>query len=252
MISFGHSLLLVALAEMGDKTQLLTMTFGARFSSRLVLLAIGAATLVLNAIAAVIGVELGLALPRVWIATAAGVAFLLFGLWALRGGGVESAGVPSRGGEHARALSNGGPAAGTAGTSLPPAADGEHASQRASPTTVTDAAGLATGGARWEANGETSGSLSGLGRLGPFLTIAGAFFLAELGDKSTLATAALASQYQVFVPVWLGASAGMLAADGLAVVVGDVVGRRVPERALRSPRPPCSSSPACSPWLRRG
>ena len=69
-------------------------------------------------------------------------------------------------------------------------------------------------------------------RFGPFLTVLLTFFLGELGDKTMLTSVALASQQQQFVPVWLGASLGMFAADALAIGVGLVVGKRLPRRAI--------------------
>src|SRR3954468_5937482 len=55
--------------------------------------------------------------------------------------------------------------------------------------------------------------------------------LAELGDKTMLATVALASDSN-WAGVWIGATAGMIVADGLALVVGTLMHRRLPERML--------------------
>ena len=60
------------------------------------------------------------------------------------------------------------------------------------------------------------------------------FFIAELGDKTMLATVTLASQAQAFVPVWLGSSLGMVIADGIAILVGAVAGKRLPEKVIRT------------------
>jgi putative Ca2+/H+ antiporter (TMEM165/GDT1 family) len=68
---------------------------------------------------------------------------------------------------------------------------------------------------------------------GPLMTVAVTFFLAELGDKTMLATVTIASQQQSFIPVWLGSTVGMVIADGLAVVVGMVLGKRLPERIIQ-------------------
>ena len=59
-----------------------------------------------------------------------------------------------------------------------------------------------------------------------------AFFLSELGDKTMLATITLATTYPP-LGVWVGSTLGMVAADGLAIVVGRVLGTRLPERAVR-------------------
>jgi len=50
--------------------------------------------------------------------------------------------------------------------------------------------------------------------------VAIAFFLAELGDKTMLATVTIAGQQQDFAGVWLGSTIGMVVADGLAIIVG--------------------------------
>jgi len=59
-----------------------------------------------------------------------------------------------------------------------------------------------------------------------------AFFLAELGDKTMLATVTLATTEGV-VGTWAGSTLGMVAADGLAIVVGRQLGSRLPARAIR-------------------
>ena len=64
------------------------------------------------------------------------------------------------------------------------------------------------------------------------VAVGSVFFLAELGDKTMLATVALATKEGAF-GTWLGSTAGMVVADGLAIVVGRHVGSRVPERTVR-------------------
>lgn len=59
-----------------------------------------------------------------------------------------------------------------------------------------------------------------------------AFFLAELGDKTMLATITLATREGVF-GTWAGSTVGMVAADALAIIVGKQLGARLPERAIR-------------------
>jgi putative Ca2+/H+ antiporter (TMEM165/GDT1 family) len=58
------------------------------------------------------------------------------------------------------------------------------------------------------------------------------FFLAELGDKTMLATITLATREEP-VGTWLGSTAGMVAADAIAIAVGRLLGSRLPERAIR-------------------
>ncbi len=65
-----------------------------------------------------------------------------------------------------------------------------------------------------------------------FLTVGVAFFLAELGDKTMLATITLATQHG-WVGVWIGSTLGMVAADALAIIVGRQLGARLPGRAVR-------------------
>lgn len=72
----------------------------------------------------------------------------------------------------------------------------------------------------------------GRGRRSAAVTAASAFFLSEFGDKTQLATLALASTNGV-VGTWIGASTGELAADAIAVAVGVLVGARLPDRPLR-------------------
>ena len=64
------------------------------------------------------------------------------------------------------------------------------------------------------------------------LTIGTAFFLAELGDKTMLATITLATT-EAPLGVWLGSTAGMVAADALAIAIGALLGARLPERAIK-------------------
>src|SRR4030067_661126 len=64
------------------------------------------------------------------------------------------------------------------------------------------------------------------------LTIGTAFFLAELGDKTMLATVTLATTEEPWA-TWLGSTAGMVAADAIAVAIGAAIGTRLPERATR-------------------
>ena len=64
------------------------------------------------------------------------------------------------------------------------------------------------------------------------LAVAGAFVLGELGDKTMLATFALAAS-QGPIATWIGSTAGEVAANLVAVAVGHRVGSRIPPRAIR-------------------
>ena len=159
--------MIVFVAEMGDKTQLVAMAFATRYPARLVLSSILVATLAVHLLSVFLGEAAGTFLPVFWVKLLAGVSFVGFGLWTLRGDEITD--------EETRRPS----------------------------------------------------------RFGPFLTVGTTFFLAELGDKTMLATISVATQYDSFVGVWLGSSLGMVAADGLAIAVVGVLGKRLPERAIK-------------------
>lgn len=167
MTAFWISLFVVFIAELGDKTQLVAMAFATRYSARLVLSAVLVATLAVHLLSVFLGEAAGSLLPAFWVKLLAGVSFIGFGLWTLRGDEISD--------EETRRTS----------------------------------------------------------RFGPFLTVAVTFFLAELGDKTMLATISVATQYRSFVGVWLGSSLGMVAADGLAIAVAGALGKRMPEKAIR-------------------
>jgi Ca2+/H+ antiporter, TMEM165/GDT1 family len=67
----------------------------------------------------------------------------------------------------------------------------------------------------------------------PFWTVAIAFFIAEMGDKTQLATVALAAKYQSVLPVLAGTTAGMLIADAIGIGIAIVMGKKIPERAVK-------------------
>ena len=70
-------------------------------------------------------------------------------------------------------------------------------------------------------------------RFGPFLTTTILLFLAEMGDKTQLATVALGARYQSVLLVTTGTTLGMLASDGLAVFLGERIAQRVPMNWIR-------------------
>lgn len=163
-ISFG----VIFVAELGDKSQLMAMTFATRFKPLPVLIGITAATAVVHAVSVGIGYGLGASLPTGWIALAAGVAFLTFGAWTLRGDSLSDE-------EKTKA----------------------EKSQRSA-----------------------------------IVAVSVAFFLAELGDKTMLATITLATQHG-WLGTWVGSTIGMVAADALAILLGRFLGKRLPEKAIK-------------------
>ena len=91
---------------------------------------------------------------------------------------------------------------------------------------------FAAGPLRGDTLGEREASRASRSTRWALLTIGTAFFLAELGDKTMLATVTLATTEEP-IGTWLGSTAGMVAADALAIGVGAILGSRLPERAIR-------------------
>jgi len=86
----------------------------------------------------------------------------------------------------------------------------------------------------WTIRGDTlEGEDAQRSSFGPFLTVAIAFFLAELGDKTQLATISLAVKYTNPIAVLLGTTAGMVVADGIGIIIGIVLGKRLPDTLIR-------------------
>ena len=83
MTAFIAAFVLVAIAEMADKTQLLTLSLACRYPARKVLIGVGIAIAMLNVIAVVIGAVAGRFIPVSAVQIGAGVIFVAFGLWNL-------------------------------------------------------------------------------------------------------------------------------------------------------------------------
>jgi putative Ca2+/H+ antiporter (TMEM165/GDT1 family) len=159
---------IVALGEMGDKTQLLALMLAARFRKPWPIVAgILVATLFNHALAGAVGAwvaaQLGADVMR-WVI---GGSFLAMAVWML----------------------------------IPDKAD------------------------------EVEG---GHGRWGVFGTTLVAFFLAEMGDKTQIATVALAARYTALVPVVAGSTLGLMLANVPAVFLGDKVAKLVPMRVVHA------------------
>jgi Ca2+/H+ antiporter, TMEM165/GDT1 family len=67
----------------------------------------------------------------------------------------------------------------------------------------------------------------------PFWTVAIAFFIAEMGDKTQLATVALATKYNSIIHVWFGTTTGMIIADAIGIICGIVLCKNIPERLIK-------------------
>src|SRR5215211_5047329 len=89
MAAFWISLIFVLVAEMGDKTQLVALAFATRFKAWIVLAGVFVATLVVHLLSVAIGELAGFALPVFWIRLLAGLAFIGFGIWTLRGDEID-------------------------------------------------------------------------------------------------------------------------------------------------------------------
>jgi putative Ca2+/H+ antiporter (TMEM165/GDT1 family) len=167
MESFLVSAFLVALAEMGDRTQLLTIMLASRYRApRAIIAGVLVATLFNHALAALAGFYVSSFLNALWFRYLIGLSFLAMAAWAL---------IPDK---------------------------------------ESDAAEKPT---HW----------------GVFLTTLVSFFLVEMGDKTQIATAALAARFH---DVWLvaaGTTTGMMIANVPAAYFGHAVTRVLPLALLR-------------------
>ncbi|MGD9946487.1 MAG: TMEM165/GDT1 family protein [Burkholderiaceae bacterium] len=166
MEAFLVSTGIVALAEMGDKTQLLSLVLAARFRRPIpIILGILVATLLNHACAGAVGAWI-----TAWVGPSAmrwilGLSFIAMAVWVL---------IPDRLDDDVRPS----------------------------------------------------------GRYGVFGTTLLAFFFAEMGDKTQIATVALAAQYAAFYAVVAGTTLGMMIANVPAVLLGERMTRKVPIRAI--------------------
>jgi Ca2+/H+ antiporter, TMEM165/GDT1 family len=87
----------------------------------------------------------------------------------------------------------------------------------------------------WTIRGDKlEGEENRITRFGTITTVAIAFFIAELGDKTQLATIALATRFPANpVVILMGTTTGMLIADGLGICIGVVMCKRIPERTVK-------------------
>lgn len=162
MTAFIKALLFVVVAEMGDKTQLLAMAMASKYKVKQVLIGVFAATVLNHALAVAVGSYLGSLIPMNTIKIVAGISFLAFGLWTLRGDKID------------------------------------------------------------DENKKKS-------KFGPIVTVAIAFFIAEMGDKTQLMTVAIAADYHQPLLVLMGTTTGMMVADSIGIIGGAWMCKHVPE-----------------------
>ncbi|TAH44967.1 MAG: TMEM165/GDT1 family protein [Betaproteobacteria bacterium] len=168
MEAFLVSTSIVALAEIGDKTQLLAFILAAKFRKPLpIVLGILLATIANHAFAGAVGAWLTSLMGPTTLRWVLGVSFIAMAMWTL----------------------------------IPDKFDEDDAK---------------------------------LARLGVFGTTLLAFFLAEMGDKTQVATVALAAQYQALLAVVMGTTLGMMIANVPAVLLGDRIANRMPTRLVHA------------------
>jgi putative Ca2+/H+ antiporter (TMEM165/GDT1 family) len=85
----------------------------------------------------------------------------------------------------------------------------------------------------WTIRGDTLSGEDQRYKFSPFWTVTVAFFMAEMGDKTQLATISLAVEYQAIITVWMGTTLGMMVSNAFGIVVGIVMGKKIPERAIK-------------------
>lgn len=166
MEAFLISTGIVALAEIGDKTQLLAFILAAKFRKPLpIVLGIFVATLANHGFAGAVGTWITTVMGPETLRWVLGISFIAMAVWTL----------------------------------IPDKFDEEEAQ---------------------------------LVRLGVFATTLIAFFLAEMGDKTQVATIALAAQYQSLIAVVAGTTLGMMVANVPAVIMGDKIADKMPVKLV--------------------
>ncbi len=70
-------------------------------------------------------------------------------------------------------------------------------------------------------------------KFGPILTVGIAFFLAEMGDKTQLATISLAIEYRNMLSVLMGTTLAMVVSDAIGIIVGVVLRKHIPEKTIK-------------------
>lgn len=197
---FTIALVLIMIGELADKSQLLALLLATRYKAWQVLIGIFFATFLVHFVTTLVGMLLGSAIPQGIMPWVSGVLFIGFGIWTLRGDTVD----------------------------------------------------------------ERDAEKGGMAKYGPVVATAVAFFFAELGDKTQFMTLAIAADpggalvenlkaagpqmqawldsvgigagtvsfWGTFWAVTLGSTLGMVIADAIAIGVGHLLGKNLPERVL--------------------
>lgn len=169
MEAFFASAGVIALAEIGDKTQLLALVLAVRFKKPWTILAgIVCATLINHGLAGAAGAWITAALSPEALCWAMGLSLLGMAAWTL----------------------------------IPDKLDAEEG--------------------------------AAMGKLGVFGTTFVSFFLAEMGDKTQVATVAMAAHFAAPIAVVAGTTIGMLLADAPAVFIGDKFAKRIPMKLVHA------------------
>jgi putative Ca2+/H+ antiporter (TMEM165/GDT1 family) len=167
MEAFLVSTMVVGFAEIGDKTQILSLMLTARFRRPLpIIFGILSATIANHAAAGLVGNYFGDVLSGPWLQRMLGLSFLSVAVWAL---------FPDK----------------------------------------------------------YSGNDKSIARSSAFMSTLVAFFLAEIGDKTQIATIGLAARFEQFYPVVLGTTLGMMLANIPAVSLGHRMADKLPLKAIR-------------------
>lgn len=156
----------IFIAEMGDKTQILAMTFATKYSAKKVLLGVMIGSLLNHAIAVYLGFYLSKSISLTILQLIAACSFIFFGLWSL----------------------------------------------------VVD---------------EEDENCNATDKYGPIATVAVAFFIGELGDKTQLTAVALSTQSNFPYMILMGTVMGMILTSGIGILIGSKIGKRIPELALK-------------------
>ena len=159
--------ILIFIAEMGDKTQILAMAFATKFPVKKVLLGIFLGSLLNHGLAVVFGTYISNLIPINTIQVVAGFAFVLFSLWTL----------------------------------MSDSDDEEDEKQKS--------------------------------KFGPVVTVAIAFFIGELGDKTQLTAITLATDATYPLVILAGTVLGMIFTGGIGIIIGKKLGSKIPEFTIK-------------------